>query len=410
MTPCSESLLRWVLKILLKWVLISCWGFFWAPIDPPFGSAHWLAIFNPERMFQVDIDFEKEPIGRGKDGKDVYFKDIWPSNEEIATVSQRSHTVDLLPFTSLLTSWLIAPPLPAGGPIQRPPWDVQEHLRGDHDRQPDVEPALCPIVNSLLVGPTVNVHPRAAIFQGHDHGPPRAPQREGRLLPAPPRRQHHHRPHLPSREHKQGQPSSKVPPWAGRWPEGLQLLWQPPGEWRGDGEGDLCQHPLGQQAAEGGGGPQDDPHPHWGEAARVRRRHGMPSFFALEFFESSWDFLTKTRKSLVSTYFWSILWKSSCILIRKKNSIFNSIWYVGFGFLWPTWVLIFHQVFSLNLGKAFWEFYRSNPLNVFPHFNPQKKIHFLDCLVCGIWVFSDLVDFLSYFTIIKKLRNRWSNV
>lgn len=55
-------------------------------------------------MFQVDIDFEKEPIGRGKDGKDVYFKDIWPSNEEIATVSQRSHTVDLLPFTSLLTS------------------------------------------------------------------------------------------------------------------------------------------------------------------------------------------------------------------------------------------------------------------------------------------------------------------
>ncbi|CAA7405584.1 unnamed protein product [Spirodela intermedia] len=38
----------------------------------------------------VDIDFEKEPIGRGKDGKDVYFKDIWPSNEEIATVVQSS--------------------------------------------------------------------------------------------------------------------------------------------------------------------------------------------------------------------------------------------------------------------------------------------------------------------------------
>ena len=36
---------------------------------------------------QVDIDFEKEPIGTGKDGKRVYFKDIWPSNEEIAEVT-----------------------------------------------------------------------------------------------------------------------------------------------------------------------------------------------------------------------------------------------------------------------------------------------------------------------------------
>lgn len=36
---------------------------------------------------QVDIDFDKEPIGTGKDGKDVYFKDIWPSNEEVAEVN-----------------------------------------------------------------------------------------------------------------------------------------------------------------------------------------------------------------------------------------------------------------------------------------------------------------------------------
>ncbi|KAJ4976543.1 hypothetical protein NE237_001649 [Protea cynaroides] len=38
----------------------------------------------------VDIDFEKEPIGVGKDGKNVYFKDIWPSSEEIAVVVQSS--------------------------------------------------------------------------------------------------------------------------------------------------------------------------------------------------------------------------------------------------------------------------------------------------------------------------------
>ncbi|KAF9607580.1 hypothetical protein IFM89_037123 [Coptis chinensis] len=34
----------------------------------------------------VDIDFEKEPIGVGKDGKSVYFRDIWPSTEEVAEV------------------------------------------------------------------------------------------------------------------------------------------------------------------------------------------------------------------------------------------------------------------------------------------------------------------------------------
>ncbi|KAF9688294.1 hypothetical protein SADUNF_Sadunf02G0182600 [Salix dunnii] len=38
----------------------------------------------------VNIDFEKEPIGTGKDGKSVYFKDIWPTAEEIAEVVQSS--------------------------------------------------------------------------------------------------------------------------------------------------------------------------------------------------------------------------------------------------------------------------------------------------------------------------------
>ncbi|KAK5824505.1 hypothetical protein PVK06_019280 [Gossypium arboreum] len=31
----------------------------------------------------VDIDFDKEPIETGKDGKSVYFKDIWPSTKEV---------------------------------------------------------------------------------------------------------------------------------------------------------------------------------------------------------------------------------------------------------------------------------------------------------------------------------------
>lgn len=39
-------------------------------------------------IIQVDIDFEKEPIGVGKDGKEVFFKEIWPSNEEVAEVAK----------------------------------------------------------------------------------------------------------------------------------------------------------------------------------------------------------------------------------------------------------------------------------------------------------------------------------
>ncbi|XP_057978557.1 putative aconitate hydratase, cytoplasmic isoform X2 [Malania oleifera] len=47
----------------------------------------------------VDIDFEKEPIGTGEDGKNVYFKDIWPSNEEIAEAVQSSVLPDMFKRT-----------------------------------------------------------------------------------------------------------------------------------------------------------------------------------------------------------------------------------------------------------------------------------------------------------------------
>ncbi|XAR67446.1 Aconitate hydratase [Bertholletia excelsa] len=47
----------------------------------------------------VDIDFEKEPIGIGKDGKSVYFRDIWPTNEEIAEVVRSSVLPDMFKST-----------------------------------------------------------------------------------------------------------------------------------------------------------------------------------------------------------------------------------------------------------------------------------------------------------------------
>jgi aconitate hydratase len=35
---------------------------------------------------RIDIDFASEPLGKGKDGKDVFLKDIWPSPREVAAL------------------------------------------------------------------------------------------------------------------------------------------------------------------------------------------------------------------------------------------------------------------------------------------------------------------------------------
>ncbi|KAI3415139.1 Protein kinase domain-containing protein [Psidium guajava] len=47
----------------------------------------------------VDIDFETEPIGEGKDGRKVFLRDIWPSNEEVATVVQSNVLPDMFMAT-----------------------------------------------------------------------------------------------------------------------------------------------------------------------------------------------------------------------------------------------------------------------------------------------------------------------
>ena len=39
---------------------------------------------------RCDIDFEKEPIGQGSDGKDVFLADIWPSRDDVQKVTASS--------------------------------------------------------------------------------------------------------------------------------------------------------------------------------------------------------------------------------------------------------------------------------------------------------------------------------
>ena len=37
----------------------------------------------------VNKDFDKEPLGKGNDGKDVYLRDIWPSRDEVSKVASQ---------------------------------------------------------------------------------------------------------------------------------------------------------------------------------------------------------------------------------------------------------------------------------------------------------------------------------
>ncbi len=43
----------------------------------------------------VDVDLTTEPLGTGRDGKPVYLKDVWPTNEEVRSALDRSVTAEL---------------------------------------------------------------------------------------------------------------------------------------------------------------------------------------------------------------------------------------------------------------------------------------------------------------------------
>ncbi|HEX7129368.1 MAG TPA: aconitate hydratase AcnA, partial [Rhodanobacteraceae bacterium] len=43
----------------------------------------------------IDIDLSKQPLGKDRDGKDVYLKDIWPSNKEIADLVASSVNAEM---------------------------------------------------------------------------------------------------------------------------------------------------------------------------------------------------------------------------------------------------------------------------------------------------------------------------
>ncbi|MSQ96371.1 MAG: aconitate hydratase AcnA [Gemmataceae bacterium] len=43
---------------------------------------------------RIDIEFDKEPLGTGKDGKPVFLKDLWPTQQEVREVVKKSVTAE----------------------------------------------------------------------------------------------------------------------------------------------------------------------------------------------------------------------------------------------------------------------------------------------------------------------------
>jgi len=47
----------------------------------------------------VDFDFEAQPLGKGKDGKDVFLRDIWPTREQVSVVTNNVITPEMFKST-----------------------------------------------------------------------------------------------------------------------------------------------------------------------------------------------------------------------------------------------------------------------------------------------------------------------
>ncbi len=126
----------------------------------------------------MDIDLVTDPLGTGTDGQPVYLRDIWPSSDEVSEVIGVS--VESKMFTSSYDSVYDGD-------------DRWQHL--------DV-----PTGASLRVGRLVHLRASTTVFRGHEHDAAASRGRAGGPGAGQAGRQHHHRPHLPGRQHPPGRP------------------------------------------------------------------------------------------------------------------------------------------------------------------------------------------------------------
>jgi aconitate hydratase len=121
----------------------------------------------------VNIDMSRDPIGTGKDGKPVYLRDIWPTQEEVAAVMK--YATDPEMFRKVFSAFKRRQPA-----VGRNPGLGRRHVS---------------------VGRSVDVRAAAPLFRGFWHAARARGRCQGRAHPRHLRRLHHDRSHQPRGRH-----------------------------------------------------------------------------------------------------------------------------------------------------------------------------------------------------------------
>src|ERR1019366_4526199 len=191
----------------------------------------------------MDIDLTSDPLGEGSDGQPVFLRDIWPSNEEVASTVRSAINRGMFEHEYAHVfdgdkNWQSLA-IPTGGIYQ---WDDA----------------------STYIKET-------ALLRQHG-GPWRAPSGFPRAACAgAARRFRHHRPHLPGRVHPQGRPRRKISHGARRAAGRFQLLRREPRQSRGHGPRYAGQHPPAQSTGARHRGRRDAPPAGWRADVYLRR-------------------------------------------------------------------------------------------------------------------------------------------
>ena len=168
----------------------------------------------------MDIDLLDEPLGQDEDGNDVFLKDIWPSEQEVAETVEEAVQSDMFRKS------------------------YGEVFDGD-ERWNSLEVPTATASSGTTDSTYVRQPPYFEDFPpeprgGHRH---RGRARAGRA-----RRLGDHRPHLARGHDQGGLAGRRVPQGARRRAQGLQLLRRAPRQPRGDGARHVRQHPPAQPA------------------------------------------------------------------------------------------------------------------------------------------------------------------
>ena len=167
---------------------------------------------------RVDINLDKEPLAT-VDGKDIYLRDIWPSDEEIEEITSQFVTREtfIAKYNDIFKG--------------SPRWDAIDCPESPLFNWDDASTYIRnpPFFDDIFEEPEIK-----SISRGQ--------------VPRQARRFHHHRPHLPRRGLRQGDRRGTLPHGQGRRAQGLQLLRIPQGKPRGHGQGNLRQHQAQEPA------------------------------------------------------------------------------------------------------------------------------------------------------------------